>query len=452
MNIAFLDGLVSSLDALITYLDEWVTFYLWGYGALFAISSLGLYLSFKAKWFQLFQIKHIFRLFLQSLKQTSNEEAGVTPRYVFFTSLGGCVGIGNIATVASAVHIGGPGTLIWLWVVAFLGMTIKYSEVFLALKYRFLEKDKKTYFGGSMYFIEKAFPKLKFLPKVAAFLMTCYAVEFYSFNVVKDSFVENFNIDPLLFTVVFIAVIFYTVRGGMSRVGKANTLLMPIFVSIYLLMTAWVLIVNAGSLVPMMKLVWSSAWTGMAPVAGFAGATMLLALSKGASAAAFSGDLGVGYNSIIHIHTQTKQKEEQSSLALMSIFVDTLIICTATVLLVLVTGVWKGESSSSLLVQDALSTVFPCMKIFMPILVLLLGFTTIISYLVSGITTSQYLSPAHGRQIFFWVSPLLFFLFAFFKADYAFVVTSCAGGLLLYIHMGAILKLNKEINFDLKKL
>ncbi len=451
-NLPFLDRIVHSLDSCIAALDAWGTDYLWGYGALFTIITLGILLSIRAKFFQVFQIKQIFKLFLKSLTQGSTDTPGVKPRYVFFTSLGGCVGIGNIATVASAVHIGGPGSLLWLWVIAFIGMTIKYSEVYLALKYRFLSKDKKSYVGGSMYFVAKAFPGLKWLPKVAAVLMTCYAIEFYSFNVVKDSFVENFNVDPLLFTVLFIAVISYTVLGGMQRVGKVNVVLMPIFVSIYLLMTAWVLIVNASAIIPTLKLVWNSAFSPLAPIAGFGGATMMLALSKGASAAAFSGDMGVGYNSIVHIDAQTDQKEQQSSLALMSIFVDTLLICTATMLLVLITGVWVGKNSSALLVQDALSTVFPYMNYFMPILVLLLGFTTIISYLVSGIRTSTYLSPKHGKQVFFAIAPLSFFLFAFFKADYAFAITSFAGGLLLYIHMAAILKLNKEINFDLKKL
>jgi len=441
---------LEQIDAWITCLDEFSEEYLWGYGALFVIVALGLFLSKQAKWAQITQIKHIFRLLGKSLK-SDTQSAGTKPIYVFLASLGGCVGIGNLSTVAMAVHLGGPGALLWLWVIAFIGMIIKYSEVFLALKDRQFDKKKNRYVGGSMYFVGRAFPYLKWLPALTALLMTFYSVEVYSFNIVKDSFVLNFGISPLLFTVLFIGLIFYTIFGGISRVGRVNLWILPIFLVVYVGLIIITVLKSSEQFLPLLKTIWTSAWSGHAAVGGFAGGTMIVALSRGASAAAFSGDIGVGYNSIINIDTQTKSPIQQASLALASIFVDTMLVCTSTMVLVLVTGIWKTDTSSALMVQEALSTYFPWVRYLMPFIIFILGYSTIVSYLVSGVYTAEFLAPKNGKAIFYILAVLSFFVFSFFKAEYAFALTSFAGGLLLYIHMFAIFKLRKEIEFDLSK-
>lgn len=439
------------VDKTITCIDYFSEEYLWGYGALICIITLGLLLSQQSGWFQITQMKHIFRLLKKSFKEPP-QETGTKPLYVFLASLGGCVGIGNLATVAMAVHLGGPGALFWMWVVAFVGMIIKYSEVFLALSDRAYDTKKKRYIGGSMYFVRKAFPFLKGLPALTALLMVFYSIEVYSFNIVKDSFVLNFGLNPLLFTILFIGAILYTVLGGTQRVGKVNLCILPVFLIAYVGMIVFIITQRADHIFPMLKSILTSAWTGHAPIGLFAGAATITSLSRGASAAAFSGDIGVGYNSVIHIDTQTKKPAQQASLALVSIFVDTLLVCTSTMVLVLITGVWKTDISSALMVQEALSMYFPGMHYVMPFIIFILGYSTIVSYLVSGVYTVEYLAPKYGKTIFYTAACLAFLLFSFFKAEYAFTLTSLAGGLLLYIHMAAIYRLRKNIVYDLSRV
>ena len=443
--------MLEKIDAFISSIDYISEEYLWGYGALVCIIILGFLLSKQARWMQITQMKHVFRLLKQSFKPKKGD-VGTKPVYVFLASLGGCVGIGNLSTVAMAVHLGGPGALFWLWVVAFIGMIIKYSEVFLALSDRTFDKKRNRYIGGSMYFVQRAFPWLKGLPALTALLMVFYSIEVYSFNIVKDSFVANFNINPLLFTTIFIGMIFLTVLGGTRRVGRVNLWILPIFLVCYVGMIVFIVIKCSDQILPLLKSIVSSAWTGHAPLGMFAGATTIMALSRGASAAAFSGDIGVGYNSIINIDTQTKKPAQQASLALVSIFVDTLLVCTSTMILVLITGIWKTDTSSALMVQEALAMYFPGMKYIMPAIIFILGFSTITSYLVSGVYTIEYIAPKYGKIIFYTAAGLAFFLFSFFKAEYAFALTSFAGGLLLYIHMAAIYKLRKDINYDLSQV
>lgn len=442
--------MLEKIDTFINYLDDFSETYLWGYGALLSIIILGLALSKQAKWVQITQLSHVLRLLKKSLKPQSGD-AGTKPIYVFLASLGGCVGIGNLSTVAMAVHLGGPGALFWLWVVAFIGMIIKYSEVFLALSDRKFDKKRNRYVGGSMYFVRRAFPFLKGLPAITALLMVFYSIEVYSFNIVKDSFVENFGINPLLFTTLFVGLIFATVLGGTKRVGRVNLWILPVFLVCYVGMTLFIVVQCSDQILPLLKSIIKSAWTGHASLGLFAGASTIVSLSRGASAAAFSGDIGVGYNSIINIDTQTKNPAQQASLALVSIFVDTLLVCTSTMLLVLMTGIWKTDTSSALMVQEALAMYFPGMKYIMPAIIFILGFSTITSYLVSGVYTIEYIAPKHGKNIFYVSACSAFFLFSFFKAEYAFALTSFAGGLLLYIHMAAIYKLRKEINYDLSQ-
>jgi len=301
-----------------------------------------------------------------------------------------------------------------------------------------------------MYFVAKAFPKFKALPYITALLMAIYSIEFYSFNIIKDSFVSNFHVNPTIFALTMIISIFYAIRGGIERVGRINTVILPIFVVLYLGMTAYILTQCSDQILPLLKTIFYSAWNGHAAATGFAGATMLIALSRGASAAAFSGDIGVGYNSLIHIETQSTKPAQQASLALMSIFLDTILICSTTMVLVLITGVWKTNADSALLVQNALSLHFPYMEYFMPFMIFILGYSTIISYLLSGLPTAEFLAPKNGKKIFFVIAALSFFFFSFFKAEYAFAITSLAGGLLLYIHIAAIYRLRHEVQYDLK--
>ncbi|HCR36831.1 MAG TPA: sodium/alanine symporter protein, partial [Opitutae bacterium] len=289
---------------------------LWGYVGVALILSMGIYLSTKCKWMQVLQFPHIVHYFFHCLNlkedpASKNHTRGISPLKAFYASVGGCVGIGNLVTIAVAIQIGGPGALVWVWLVALLGMIIKYSEIYLGITYR-EPNDKNGYNGGPMYFLKKAFPGRTWVPILMAALMCIYGVEIYMFRIVKESFVVNFNLPPVGVTIGFLALILFAVSGGIARVGAISSFLIPAFVLIYLGMTAWVLGQNAAKLPELFGLIIRSAFTGHAALGGFIGSTFALTISKGISSACYSGDIGIGYASIIHSEARTCDEKKQA--------------------------------------------------------------------------------------------------------------------------------------------
>jgi len=219
-------------------------------------------------------------------------------------------------------------------------------------------------------------------------------------------------------------------------------------VVVFMGMTGYVLYQNAGQIPELFNLILSSAFTGHAAVGGFAGSTFLLTLSKGVSSACYSGDVGIGYASIIHSQANTPTPQRQASLAIFGIFIDTFLVCTCVILLVLITGVWQQDLKGSMLVQSALSQYFPYMNIFMPIFLFILGFSTILAYLYAGLRSAQFLNPTRGGPFYIVFSLIMFVTFSFVPAEYALIIMNISGGLLMCINLPALFALRKEIKFS----
>lgn len=423
--------------------------FLWTYVGITLIIVSGVHLSIKSGFAQIFGLVRCFKNFFACFRRSMpHASRGASPIFVFFASLGGCIGIGNVVSIAVAVQLGGPGALVWVWLAAFLGMIIKYAEVYLGIRFR-LENDVGSYDGGPMFFLRYAFPKLQFLATLMAALMCVYGTEIYLFSVIKNSFEINFNAPPLPTVLVLIALILITVLGGVRRVGLVNAWLVPIFMSLFLLMVAYILVINISHIPSMFIEVFKAAFTGHAALGGFAGATILMTISRGISSACYSGDVGIGYASIIHAETNVNQPEKQASLAIVGIFLDTIVVCTAVMLLVMISGVWQDPTiPGSMLVQRALSIYFPHMNIFMPLFIFMLGFSTITAYMVAGIKAAKYIAPKNGKAIFVTLATCAFFFFSFYDPSFAMAVMYSSGGLLMVINIPAILVLQRYIKYS----
>ncbi len=422
--------------------------FLWTYVGITLILIAGIYLSYRSGFAQIFGLWRCFKNFFACFKQDMpHSNRGASPIFVFFASLGGCIGIGNVVSIAVAVQLGGPGALVWVWIAAFLGMIIKYAEVFLGIRFR-LENDVGSYDGGPMYFLRYAFPKLPFIANLMAFLMCIYGAEIYLFGVIKESFVLNFGLPPIWVIVVLLSLVLITVLGGVRRVGAVSAWVVPIFMTIFLVMVAIILIQNLSQIPAMFIAVFESAFSGHAAVGGFAGSTILYTASHGISSACYSGDVGIGYASIIHAETNVNQPEKQASLAIVGIFLDTIVVCTAVMLLIMISGVWQNSSiQGSMLVQAALQTYFPYMDIFMPIFIFMLGFSTITAYLVAGIKSAKFLAPRSGKPVFIVASSAAFVFFSFYDPSFAMAVMYASGGLLMVINIPAIMILRRYIRY-----
>lgn len=418
----------------------------WGYIAFTVILLLGLFLTFKTRFFQIRDLPRISKTFVDCIKVDEGARRGVHPLKAFFASVGGMIGIGNICGVVTAVQLGGPGALFWLWIAGIIGSLIKYSEIYLGHKYR-VPNARGGYDGGPMYFLRAAF-KNRHIPILVAMLLCIYGVDIYQFSVVTDSLSQNWHIDRPFVVIGLLILVVFSSLGGVSRIGRICSYLIPLFLVTYLSMGLWILFCERTILPSIFYKVFSSAFTGHAAVGGFVGSSVMMSIQHGISRASYSADLGIGYDSIIQSESSTLYPERQARLSILGVFIDN-IICTLSILLVLVTGLWQSSPplESSSVVQEALSKYFPGMGIFMPLFLGIFGFTTIIAYFTVGLKCASFLNPKWGRKIYVGYGIFALILTGFFEEKHALLVMSLSGAMLLIINLLGIFRLRKEISF-----
>lgn len=427
---------------------ETVEDFLWTYCGVPLVMMLGLYLTVKSNFFQIRHLPTVFKTFIGFLRFGGDSKEGVHPLKAFFAAVGGCVGIGNIVGICTAVQLGGPGALFWIWVTAIAGMIIKYSEVYLGFLYR--EPNEKGGFnGGPMYFLRKVY-KGSFAPKLVCLLLCIYGVEVYQFSVITTSVSANFGINSYFVIGLLLMLVIFAGSGGVRRVGAISSRSLPVFVAIYVGMGAWVLFNNLSQLPSVIQLVFTSAFTGHAAVGGFAGAGIIAAMSHGIRRGCYTGDIGIGYASVIHSESNVKTAEKQACLAIFDIFLDTFIVCTTSLFLILTTEVWLQPIEPGMLVQTALGGYFPYMNYFMPIFLFILGYNTINAYFCVGLKCAEHLSPRFGRPLYFAYAVVALVLFSFVGTTEAQMVMAVAGVSLLLINGIGIYFLRHEISFNLE--
>lgn len=432
--------MIQSLFDILTQIDQ----FFWGYVAFTLIMIFGGYLTYAMRFFQIRALPSIIRTFVHIIKTKNTGLRGIHPLTLFFASVGGMVGIGNIVGIVTALQLGGPGALFWTWVAALIGSTIKYSEIILGVKYR-VPNDHGGYDGGPVYFLKAAF-KNRFIPLAAAMLLCIYGVEIYQFSVVTESLSSNWNVNRYLIVVLFLALVMYAGMGGVKRIGKICSTIMPFFLISYLFMSLWILFQEAHLLPDLLQSVFRSAFSGHAALGGFVGSSTLLSIQQGTARAAYSSDIGIGYDSIIQSESNMAYPEKQASLAILGIFVDNL-ICTMSILVVLVSGVWTATPAfeASQLAQTALSKYFPSMQFFMPFFLLILGYTTIITYFCVGLKCARFVFPKHGQKIYYGYALVAFVFFSFFDQTHALLMMSLSGALLLSCNLLGIFRLRHEV-------
>lgn len=433
------------MDAIFDYFTS-VDSYFWGYIAFSLIVLLGLNLSLRARFYQIRALPSIIGTFFHFLTKSNTDERGVHPLKVFFASVGGMIGIGNVVGIVTAVQIGGPGALLWVWVAALIGTIIKYGEIYLGLKHR-VKNDQGGYDGGPMYFLRFAF-KNSWIPLLVALLLCVYGTEIYQFVVITDSVSANFAVDRNWVIAALLVLVLYSSIGGIQRIGKICSCIVPFFIIIYMGMALWIIFQEYSLIPEMLKTVFISAFTGHAAIGGFAGSTVLLAIQHGIARAAYSADIGIGYDSIIQSESSTVYPERQARLAILGVCIDNF-VSTISIVVVLLSGVWMLDEpiDGSLLVQTALSSYFPYMHIFMPIFLFFVGYTTLIAYFCVGIKCARYLSPKYGMPLYIIYGVSALIMFSFFDQSKALLVMSIAGASLLIINLLGIFVLRHQIRF-----
>lgn len=425
---------------------ELVNEFIWGYIAFLLILGLGLYFSIRSRFFQVRRFPAILTSFFSFFKDR-REEKGVHPVKIFFAAIGGCMGIGNIVGIVTAIQLGGPGALLWTWIGGLLGMLIQYAEAYLGMKYR-VQNSQGSYDGGPMYFLPRAYG-VRWVAPLVCVLLCIYGVEIFMFNVMADSISTNWNMNEYWVVAFLMLAIFVVASGGINRVGEVCSALIPLFIIVYIIMALWVILQHTADLPQIFSSIFRGAFQPQAALGGFAGSTVMTTISMGLSRGAYSGDIGVGYTSVIYAESGTTKIQKQAAMTVIGIFLDTFVVCTLSIFVVLATGTWHSTVDVTLMVQEGLANYFPYMELFMPIFLFLLGFTTILAYFVVGAKCAKFISKKWGPTLYYLYAAITLPLFAFVDATEAFVIMSLSGACLLILNLTGIFLLRKEVHFGL---
>jgi AGCS family alanine or glycine:cation symporter len=433
------------LNSFFEYLSAIDQFF-WTYIGFVILFSSGIYLTVKTRGFQ-FKVLFSFKSCIQDLLRGPSKcsSRGIHPIRLYFASVSGMVGLGNVVGIITAVMIGGPGALLWLWIGNFPSMLVKYAEIYLGIRYR-VPNDQGGYDGGPMFYLKKAF-KGKTIPLLASILLCIYGVEVFQFDVVADIITTTFNLNKIFVIALLLGGVLFTVIGGIRRLSQVCSLLMPIFIVLYVGMCVYILVCCASKLPGVLNMVFHAAFSGQAAIGGFAGSSAMLAAQQGISRSVYSGDIGIGYDSIIQAETRAILPQQQARLGIFSLLTDA-IICTLSICVVLVTDVWTLKLPPDQYVSHALAMYFKHADLFMAVFIFLAGFTTIVAYLSVGLKSASFLKGKSGKIMYLTYAVVAFVFFSFFDQEKALLIMSISAGMLVLFNITGILRLLKFIKFQ----
>lgn len=334
-----------------------------------------------------------FRLLWTTQK---NKQAGdISPFQALMTSLSATIGTGNIAGVATAIALGGPGAVFWMWITALFGMATKYAEAVLAVKYRELDKQGR-YVGGPMYYIKNGLgKKWQWLSVIFALLGAIAAFgigNMVQANSVADAVESLFGV-PVWQTGVVLAILSAAViLGGLSRIAEVASKLVPLMAVAYIAGALAVIFLNISQVPGALLLIVSTAFTGTAMVGGFAGAAVWAAIRFGVARGVFSNEAGLGSAPIAHAAAKTNSPVQQGMVAMLGTFIDTLLICTMTALVIITTGAWSSGETGAALSTLAFNIAIPGWGGYIVVFGLVVfAFTTILGWSYYGERCAEFL-------------------------------------------------------------
>jgi len=338
-----------------------------------------------------------FKLLAGGVHARKGEESDgeVPPYQALMTALAATVGTGNIAGVATAVFLGGPGALFWMWITALVGMATKYSEAVLAVNFREVDEDG-NHVGGPMYYIKNG------MGKKWAWLGTLFAIfgavagfgigNGVQSNSIAQVIETNFSVAPMVSGFILMVLVGAVLIGGIKRIGSVAGALVPFMAVAYILAGLVVLFNNADQIGGALALIFESAFSGHAAQGGFAGAAVWAAIRFGVARGVFSNEAGLGSAPIAHASAQTKDPVRQGLIAMLGTFIDTIIVCTITGLVIVTSGLWTGGESGAALTSAAFADALPgAGNYIVAIALAVFAFTTILGWSLYGERCVEYL-------------------------------------------------------------
>ncbi|MGO3343718.1 MAG: alanine/glycine:cation symporter family protein [Marinomonas sp.] len=374
----FLKELISSLNGIV-----------WGVPMLVLILGVGLFLMLGLRFMPILNLGKGFKL-LWSGRTSNNDksvEGEISPFNALMTSLSATIGTGNIAGVATAIFLGGPGALFWMWCTALVGMATKFAEAVLAVRYREVDANG-NHIGGPMYYIKNGLSSrwgwlggaFALFGSIAAFGIG----NTVQTNSVANALESNFGIPHIATGIALMVLVGLVIMGGIKRIGDVAGKLVPLMAAFYVGCGIVVLIINAAELPAAIALIFRSAFTETAAQGGFAGAAVWAAIRFGVARGIFSNEAGLGSAPIAHAAAKTNNPVAQGLVGMLGTFLDTLIVCSITGLAIVVSGEWTSGATGAELTSNAFAQAIPYGNYMVAIALSIFAFTTILGWSVYG--------------------------------------------------------------------
>lgn len=452
---------------MIEQVNSAVNDFVWGVPAMICIIGVGLLLSIRTGFLQIREFPYMLRVTIgRMFHKKEAREGAMTPFQAVCTALAATVGTGNIAGVAGAIAIGGPGAVFWMWISAFLGMCTKFSEVTLAVYYR--EKNEKgDYTGGPMYYMKNGLGKnFMWLASIysALGILTVFgtgnATQVNTITAAVNSALLNYGVIGegmkgtvnLGIGILITAVVLLVLVGGIRRIGMVTERLVPFMAVLYVVLGLGVMLLNAGKVPGVFAMIVQSAFSPAAFTGGIVG-SMFTSMKRGVSRGIFSNEAGLGTGSIAHATADTKEAVQQGYWGIFEVFADTIVICTLTAMVILCSGVeiGYGAAAGAELTISGFTRVYGSwVSVFTAVAMCCFAFSTIIGWGLYGTRCCEFLFGSQYNKAFMIVYSLMAIVGATMDLGLLWSIADTFNGLMaipnliaLFLLSGTVVKLVK---------
>lgn len=454
--------------ATIESVNSVVNNFIWGVPAMLCIIGVGLVLSVRTGFLQIRKFPYAMKITLgRMLKKKEASDGAMTPFQAVCTALAATVGTGNIAGVAGAIAIGGPGAVFWMWISALLGMCTKFSEVTLAVHFREVNEDGE-YVGGPMYYIKNGLAKhWHFLAYLfAAFgvltvfgtgnatqvntITTAIDSALFNYNVIGEDSVKTLNLIIGIALAILIALI---LLGGIKRIGQVTERLVPFMAVLYILLALGIIVLNIGHIPAVFASIFKGAFSPASVTGGVVG-SFFMSMKKGVSRGIFSNEAGLGTGSIAHACADTRKPVKQGFFGIFEVFVDTIVICTLTALVILCSGVPVGYGAAAgaeLTISGFTAVYGNWVSIFTAVAMCCFAFSTIIGWGLYGARCIEFLFGTRVNKPFMLVYSLVAIVGATMDLGLMWSIAETFNGLMaipnliaVFLLSGVVVKMVKE--------
>ncbi|MFA6708525.1 MAG: sodium:alanine symporter family protein [Fusobacterium sp.] len=429
--------------------------FVWGPPLLILLVGTGIMLTLRLKFLQIFSLPKALKLIFTSMKDEGDQHGDINSFRALCTALAATIGTGNIVGVATAIKVGGPGALFWMWVAAFFGMATKYSECLLAVKFRGIDANGDVV-GGPMHYIENGLGK-KYKPLAVMFAVFGVLVAYFGIgtfaqvNAITEITNLSFGIPIKIVAAVLTILVTAVTIGGLKSISKVAGRVVPAMALIYFIAVIGFLIIFADKVPGAINQIITSAFNPTAAKGGFLGSTVILAMRSGIARGVFSNESGLGSAPIVAAAAKVKWPAQQGLISMTGTFIDTIIICTLTGLTLIISGLWTGDLNGAALTQAAFSTGYPVIgKYILAIGLVLFAFTTILGWNYYGERCIVYLVGVRGILPYRIIFIVLIACGAFIKLEAIWTLADIVNGLMAIPNLIALIGLSGVVIAETK--